>query len=428
MSTPPDVVARRLARAVSQVEQLENLIEDKSRELFLAAEEARSSRDALERLFDAVPGPVVVIDAAHRVKKFNRAALTFLNRLPLALSGEPVTDFFPDVVTSMALASTRTTPLEVSWVVDGTDVPVLLSITTFLDRDDTCAVLVATDLRDRKALEVELRQAQKLEAIGSLAAGIAHEVNTPLQFISDNVAFLIEAVTAFNAFALRIEHEAPAIWQRVSAEPAFEELPFFRAKIPKALGRVKQGLDRVTEIVGAMKGFAHPGGARGPVRLDTVVRRAVTVGGSELKNLTVEVKLEPHLVVSAYESDLNQVVLNLLVNAAHAIHDHKATHETPGRIVVTAVECGAELELRIEDDGGGIPQSIAHRVFDPFFTTKSVGRGTGQGLSICRKLVTERNGGRLWFDSVAGVGTTFHVVLPRDLGAAHGQPAHRLVG
>ncbi|MCU0698909.1 MAG: PAS domain-containing sensor histidine kinase [Myxococcaceae bacterium] len=426
------VLQRKLARAEAKVRLLESLIEDKTRELYLQTVALKASNETLERIFDAMPGPVLVLDEHLVVQRFNRSALKLLEATPLLLTGLPATRFFPTIEASVARVDVEggAVMTEAEWRLEGPALPVLATLARFSDGVERHVVVIATDLRDRKALELELRHAQKLEAIGALAAGVAHEVNTPLQFISDNVDFLVEALTSFDAFARRIEEAAPGIWSRVSEEPAFEELPFFRERIPKSLGRVKSGLERVTEIVRALKDFSHPGGEKAPVRLAPLVHRAVTVGRHELKGMDVQVEVPEGLEAYGYESDLNQVMLNLLVNAAHAIVDRHGD-ATLGRIRVFVDGGPEQVVLHVQDNGGGMPPAVQARVFEPFFTTKPVGKGTGQGLPICRKLIVERHGGRLWFDSAPGEGTTFHIGLPvaaaPSSGATH-EPTRRAAG
>ncbi len=427
-----DVLRRKLARAETRVQLLEHLIEDKTRELYLQTVALKASNETLERLFDATPGPVLVLDEQLVVRRFNRSALQLLEATPLLLTGLPARRFFPTIEEQVARVDLERGAViaEAEWRLEGPALPVLATLARFADGMDRRLVIVATDLRDRKALELELRHAHKLEAIGSLAAGVAHEVNTPLQFISDNVDFLVEALTSFDAFTRRLEEAAPSVWRRLAEEPAFEELPFFRERMPKSLGRVKSGLARVTEIVRALKDFSHPGGEKGPVRLAPLVHRAVTVGRHELRGIDLQVDVPEAFEVYACESDLNQVMLNLLVNAAHAIVE-RFGDATRGRIGVAVDASPEQVVVHVQDNGGGMPPAVQERVFEPFFTTKPVGKGTGQGLPICRKLIVDRHGGRLWFDSTPGDGTTFHIGLPTaaalSSGATH-EPTRRVAG
>ncbi|MEW6582515.1 MAG: ATP-binding protein [Actinomycetota bacterium] len=283
----------------------------------------------------------------------------------------------------------------------------------------------------RLHLEVELRQAQKLEAIGQLAAGVAHEINTPIQFVGDSVYFLTSAfddllglISSYRALAEAaatgtVEAELLDEIGETEAEIDLDELI---GEIPEALERTTLGAERVSEIVRAMKEFAHPQEAEQAVAdLNHAIQSTLTVARNELKYVAdVETDLQPIPPVTCHIGDVNQVVLNLLVNAAHAITEAIEDAE-PGTRGVIRVSTSAEdgvVTISVSDTGKGIPEDIQGRIYDPFFTTKEVGRGTGQGLAISRTIVVEKHGGAIDFDTTPGVGTTFHVRLPVD-----GKPA-----
>jgi signal transduction histidine kinase len=269
-------------------------------------------------------------------------------------------------------------------------------------------IIVVEDVTERNRLEIELRHSQKLESVGRLAAGIAHEINTPIQFVGDNVSFLS---TAFNdllelckfyrglcdkALTSTLSTEDMADLQQ--AEEA-ADLDYLRENVPRSIAATLDGARRVAHIVQAMKSFAH--------------RSTLTVATNELKYVAeVETDLTPLPLVPCYLSDLNQVFLNLLVNAAHAIADVVAHTSKRGRIKVTSRLDGDHVLISIADTGTGIPEDIRDRIFDPFFTTKGVGKGTGQGLALARSVVVDKHGGTLTFESDTGKGTTFHMRLP----------------
>jgi two-component system NtrC family sensor kinase len=279
---------------------------------------------------------------------------------------------------------------------------------------------IARDITGRDAAEMELRQAQKLESVGRLAAGIAHEINTPMQFVGDNVRFLQDAFNDLQGVIREIEglgqrHDRDA--KDLSAElrrlQNDSDWNFLLEEVPKAISQTLEGVERVVTIVRAMKEFAHPESkGMAPADLNKALQSTLTVARNELKYVAdVEVDLGelPPIVCSV--SDLNQVFLNLLVNAAHAIADVVKGTGNKGKIrVATRSENGAAL-IVISDTGSGIPEAIRDRVFDPFFTTKEVGRGTGQGLAIARSVV-DRHKGTLTFQSEVGKGTSFYIRLP----------------
>lgn len=288
---------------------------------------------------------------------------------------------------------------------------------------------LVADISDRRELERHLLEAQKLEAIGSLAAGIAHEINTPAQYVGDNVRFLAESIGGFTKALLGARALADAARGHAGLAGAVAEfdrtgfetdLDYLMAELPLAAAHAGDGCDRIAEIVRAMKGFTHPGGAEKQlVDLNAAVRDIVTVCRGEWKyvaTMTTDLDLSMPLV-SCLAGPLQQVVLNLIVNAAHAIADARAGSGTLGQITVSTRHDATWAEIHVQDDGGGIPDSIRAKVFDPFFTTKKVGTGTGQGLSISYATIVRKHQGTLTFDSAEGRGTTFRICLPLDGGA-----------
>jgi len=269
-------------------------------------------------------------------------------------------------------------------------------------------LVVAVDLRERKRLEMELRHAQKLESLGQLAAGIAHEINTPMQFISDNLHFVGQAVGDLVALS------------DGTADRSAVDIEFLRKRLPRALDRAQEGVARVSRIVGAMRLFAHPGVTPEPVDLNALVENAVTVASNSYKYVAdLDLGLSEVPTVLAVRGDIAQVLLNLITNAAHAIEERVGSTGERGNLRVgTRCTTAGRVEVLIEDDGSGIPDEIAHRVFDPFFTTKPVGKGTGQGLAIARTIVVDKHGGELVFERVQPHGTRFIVSLPRAAAAA----------
>jgi PAS domain S-box-containing protein len=285
---------------------------------------------------------------------------------------------------------------------------------------------------ERDRMELDLRLAQKLEAVGQLAAGIAHEINTPTQFVGDTVRFLGDAFGDLSELLivyeelLRAADRGPvpsALIARVRAAEDRADLDYLRARVPGAVERAHDGVDRMATIVRAMRDFAHPPTAeRSPVDINAALRSTLVVATAEYKYIAdVETDLGDLPAVMCDGGDMNQVFLNLVVNAAHAIADANRTTARRGTIRVRSACEGDHVVVSVSDTGTGIAPDIADRVYDPFFTTKDVGRGTGQGLALARRIVVERHGGSLTFDTTLGRGTTFHVRLPvagRSLGRA----------
>jgi signal transduction histidine kinase len=274
-------------------------------------------------------------------------------------------------------------------------------------------------------MELEVRAAQKLEAIGQLASGIAHEINTPTQFASDSVHFLEEALIAQQTLVERcrglgqryLNGEAPQVLaddlERVQKQL---DLDYFREQAPAAARNAIDGLSRIAAIVRAMKEFSHPDATeKAPADLNVALRNTLMIARNEYKYVAeVETHFGELPAVTCHLGALNQVFLNLIVNAAHAIADKAGNSGTLGRIgVETRVEGGA-VRIDISDTGTGIPEALRDHVFEPFFTTKEVGRGAGQGLAIAHSIVCGRHGGSISFVTVEGTGTTFTVRIPLE--------------
>jgi len=284
---------------------------------------------------------------------------------------------------------------------------------------------VSADIGDRKRMERELTQAQRMQAIGHLAAGIAHEINTPTQYIGDNARFLQAGFGDLDTLLGAFDHLLQAAKQHTVTDELISEVEilvrranvdYLTAEIPRAIEQSLEGVDRVATIVRAMKEFSHPGQHdKQAVDLNHLIESALTVSRGEWKHVAdlvtdFDAGLPP---VPCLPSDLSRVMVNLVVNAAHAIADvvQDGTNGK-GRITLRTRRCGDWVEVRVEDTGTGIPEEIRSKVFDPFFTTKDVGEGSGQGLAIAHSIVAEEHGGTISFETAAGRGTTFIVRLP----------------
>ncbi len=277
--------------------------------------------------------------------------------------------------------------------------------------------------QEARKLEAELRQAQKLESLGQLAAGVAHEINTPVQFVSDSVHFVRDAVTDLAALLTQykdlkraVEAGTATVKAAVALAAAEEDadLEYLLENVPKALERSLEGIDRVATIVRSLKEFAHPEQKEmAPVDLNQAIRSTLTIARNEYKYVAdVETDFGELPPVVCNGGNVNQVVLNILVNAAHAITEIVNATGVRGRIVVKTRSEQDTVVIWISDTGGGIPDSVRDRIFDPFFTTKEVGKGTGQGLAIARSVVVDKHGGSLTFETQVGEGTTFCIRLP----------------
>ncbi|MFN8458687.1 MAG: ATP-binding protein, partial [Anaerolineae bacterium] len=286
-------------------------------------------------------------------------------------------------------------------------------------------LLLAEDITEQKILEGQLAQAQKLEAIGQLAAGIAHEINTPTQYIGDNISFLQNGLDKLKQVINQYENLLAVVQNTPEAKPVLAELErlkqqlkliFLLDEMPQAVQDALEGVERVTKIVQAMKMFSHPGVAqKTTIDLNHAVESTITVARNEWKYVAeVETDFEPNLpLVPCLPGEFNQVILNLIINAVHAIKDVVGqTPVTKGKIKLTTRHDGDWIEIRVGDSGTGIPEEIRSKIFHPFFTTKEVGRGTGQGLAIAHSVIVEKHGGTIAFETEMGRGTTFILRLP----------------
>lgn len=276
---------------------------------------------------------------------------------------------------------------------------------------------------ERRRVEHELQMAQKLESVGRLAAGVAHELNTPLQFVGDSVQFVADAFTDVSRVLPHYQGlvqralTMPELTSDAQAAQAAEQaadLAYLQEEVPRALERARDGTERAASIVRALKEFAHPGNNElQPADLNKVLNTTLTVARNEYKYVAdVETELGELPMVPCLPNELSQVVLNLVVNAAHAIGDVVKESGEKGTIRVRSFRDAQHAIIALSDTGTGIPEEIRPRIFDPFFTTKEVGRGSGQGLAIARNIIVDKHHGLLDFDTEPGKGTTFYIRLP----------------
>jgi signal transduction histidine kinase len=279
------------------------------------------------------------------------------------------------------------------------------------------------DVTELRGLERELAAAQKLESVGRLAAGVAHEINTPVQFVSDNVQFVRTAMTdvarvigAYRCLqhAVQSSGDVAAAARATAAAETAADLDYIVENAPLAIDSAIDGLGRIATIVRSMKEFAHPDQAeKSAADLNNAIRSTLVIAHNEYKYVAeIDTDFGELPLVQCYLGEINQVVLNLLINAAHAISDVVKDSSRMGKLTVRTRLDGDEVEIAIGDTGTGIPESARDKIFDPFFTTKKVGKGTGQGLAIAHSVIVNKHGGTLRFETECGKGTTFFIRLP----------------
>ena len=395
----------------------------------------RQAHRDTEILLNSIPSLLIELDARGNIRQWNKAATSILEWEEATVAGKTldccgVKWLTPDV--SSRIAAHAQVPSgrgldNVKLEKNGTTRFLGLNAIP-LNTDGAAGILVVgADITDRLTLEHQLLQAQKLESVGQLAAGIAHEINTPTQYIGDNVRFLKEAFHDLEGVRASYERLLAAAQNNaVSGETVQEVMDrlqhadanYLFEEIPKAIDQSLEGVTRVAKIVGAMKEFSHPG-TKDKTQLDLnhAIECTLTVSRNEWKYVAeLETEFDPSLPrIACQPGEFNQVILNLIVNAAHAIADVVGKDGSKkGTIKVQTRNCKDWAEIRIHDTGTGIPDSVRARVFDPFFTTKEIGKGTGQGLAIARSVVVDKHGGTIHFETAEGRGTTFVIRLPKE--------------
>ena len=318
--------------------------------------------------------------------------------------------------------------------IDGKKILTSVTATPFFDYDGDFVGIVEsfTDLTEREkaqkeksVLEKELHQAQKLEAIGTLAAGIAHEINTPIQFIGNNTGFMIKATSKLftlikdyqDILANIVEFEEPELLaKKLKKIEKKAKLPYLQKEVPLALNQTSEGVERVAKIVKAMKEFSYVGNDNmAQENINNAIESTIPISRNEWKYVAeMKTDLDPSLpLVECCIGDIKQVLLNLIINAAHAIADALAVSgEKLGLIFIRTYAKDGSVFILVGDTGSGIPEEIRDKIFEHFFTTKEVGKGTGQGLSMAYRTIVEKHKGKLTFETKIGKGTTFIIELP----------------
>lgn len=380
----------------------------------------------LNSILDTVASAIITIDQTGLMLSFNRSAERMFGYSASETLGQNVRQLMPPAIAKQHdfylkryLESQQATILGNRREVDaqrknGEVFPALLRVNPMKINGELFFCGVIDDISETKGLQEQLNQAQKLEAIGQLASGVAHEINTPIQYVGDNLSALydnfqdiIQYLNALNDLA------DEALKQQLEALAAQYDLPFIIDDSPKAIKQALEGVERVAEIVKAMKSFSHVESCQGAmmVNLHEALNSALIISRNSYKyHAEIETHFSPSVGnIECYPSELNQVFLNLIINAAHAIEEKNAGI---GLIRIETRKVGDAVEILIQDNGVGIPLEIQEKVFNLFFTTKPIGKGTGQGLSLSHSIVVEKHHGKLFFESSPGVGTTFHIQLP----------------
>jgi signal transduction histidine kinase len=297
-----------------------------------------------------------------------------------------------------------------------------IAITPFIEPNGSFSgyLLLMDDITEKRHLENRHQQSMYLESIGQLSAGIAHEINTPMQYISDNLNFLKESfddtTEALTEIRLSLMNKTLDV-EKLNSILKKSDFEYLSTELPLAFAQTTEGVDRVCTIVKAMKEFSHPSSEhKVATNINSCIESTITISKHTWKyHAEMEVDLDPSIKdIMCYPGPFNEVILNIIVNAADAIKEIVKHDDSIGMGKIKIKTRGKEdfVEIRISDTGGGIPKSIQEKIFDPFFTTKAVGEGTGQGLALSYSIIKVRHNGELLFETVPGESTTFILQLP----------------
>ena len=420
-----------------RTKELERIIEEKTK----AEREIKQAKQEWERTVDSTSDLIALFDCNHRVLRMNKAMCKAFGMDLQEAAGKQLCLY------KQHLADSDQKCLHEQVMTDGKphngelydeqhDTHFEIQALPSLDpegKEIIGSIFFARDISERKKAEKEkallhsqLLQAQKLESVGQLAAGIAHEINTPTQYLGTNISFFGEAFQDFS----RVVECLQGLIQEGKSKPECSRLlkkaeqlltdidwEYLAEEVPEAIKQSLVGVQKVTSIVQAMKKFSHPGGReKAPEDLNGIIETTVTISRNEWKYVAeLETVLDASLpLVPCLRDEIGQVVLNIIVNSAHAIGIKLG--ETPsgdkGLITIRTAVVDEQAEIRISDTGTGMPEEVKKRIFDPFFTTKEVGRGTGQGLTISHNVIVNKHHGSIKVDTIPGQGTTFIIHLP----------------
>ena len=444
--TDVDVLQRSLARERKARKTAEKLLDDKSRLLYRTNEELntaairiRQEAAMTEMILQTAAEGIITFGEDAKIRSANPAAEQIFGYAEGELHDASIVELLPTGEETTAI--THITPMdEHFWTSaervaarrtygrkkEGVIFEMELAGSRAQLEDTLLYTWIVRDITDRGNLERQLALAQKLESVGQLAAGVAHEINTPIQFVGDNLTFLKNAFGKWDSLMQLYEqlyldcisgNDTADICEQIARKAKRVQLGFLREEFPAAIEQSSEGTQRVAKIVRAMKEFSHPGThQKTEIDLNQAIESTATVSRNEWKYVAkLDMDLDPNLPpVSCYPAELNQAILNLVVNGAHAIAERGNGEDGNdlGTITLTTEQFEQHVEIRVSDTGSGIPDSVRDRIFEPFFTTKPVGKGTGQGLSIAYSVIVEKHGGTIDIESQRDVGTTFIIRLP----------------
>ncbi len=410
-----------------------------------AEDELRRTNVEMAQLVASIPSFLIGLTPQHRITRWNRAAERIFGISGDSVLGKPVDECGiqwdrQKIAEAISLCRENEASLRLDDIrflrPDGKKGFLCVTVTSIegANGGPPGILLLGSDVTHRKILESQLVQAQKLESIWQLAAGIAHEINTPAQYVGDNARFLQEAHRDLEGVHdlyerllvdLRSGNPTEDLVRKIEAASEEVDLEYIRQEAPKAVLQLLDGIGRISGIVRAMKEFSHPGtDVKTNIDLNKAIESTVTVARHEWKYVAeIVTDFDPGLpLVPCLPAEINQVVLNIIINASHAVAEALKQNgsDQKGTIKIGTRALGEHVEIRISDTGTGIPENIRSKIFDPFFTTKEVGKGTGQGLAISHSVVVDKHGGSITVDSEVGNGASFVIRLPLNPNGSEG--------
>ena len=398
----------------------------------------REAHKKMEHLISSLPTILIGLSKENEIIFWNDQAEKVFNTPAVDVMGLPLLQCGVDcdwnkISDGISKSRMKGRPIRVDEVgfrrADGEERHLGITINPLNGDDDSILglTIIGSDITDHKKLEAQLQQSHKMEAIGQLAAGIAHEINTPTQFVGDNTRFLQDAfddlmqiVKIYQELidAAKSKSLTTALIQNAEKRIEEIEIQYLEEEIPVAIQQTLKGVDRIAKIVQAMKIFSHPGRTeKEPIDINDEIEKTITITRNAWKYVAELITdLDPALAsVPCFRAEFNQVILNLIVNAAHAIAEaNKDDRSQKGTIRISTRREDDWAKIRISDTGGGIPEKIRHKIFDLFFTTKEPGKGTGQGLAISHSVIVDKHNGTIALETKEGKGTTFIIGLPLE--------------
>ncbi|MCC9600443.1 PAS domain S-box protein [Stieleria sp. JC731] len=443
-----DLLKRKLEREIAARKSAESLLEAKSLELYETNQQLRALADHTRAIVETAAEGIITYGDSGAIKTFNRSAHRIFGvenaigqdvRDLFELTEEQMRRLFGEDVDGALMDPEseivyQLESLELSGLRRGVQFLCEVALSRAMVVESPMFIAVVRDLTKKKQIEARLSQVRNMESVGQLAAGVAHEINTPIQFIGNNIEFLQGAfddigslLDLYNGLQVAMEksESSSEILHQIKKQIELSDLEFLRKEFPLAISQSLEGIDRVATIVRAMKDFSTPSTAtRAAIDVNKSIRTALAISANQFRDVAeIRTNLDETLpTMIGIGGQFNQAILNILTNAAEAMAIHQKTGE--GLLEVETRHTDDDIEIRFHDNGCGIPSDVRARIFDPFFTTKEVGKGIGQGLAFVYDVIVNKHAGTVSAQSRNGGGTTVLVTLPTAICEDHFRREH----